>query len=99
MIKRVNVTSDLNQTWCFGEPIPLLVRRGGRDIKRMTRSLHCWSGRGGRSERPLPQATTPSAPVSVAARRFIYGAATPPLEEGSGVPHMGIFDQKRTRNQ
>ena len=30
--------------------IPLLVRRGGRDIKKMARSLLIRSGRGGRSQ-------------------------------------------------
>jgi hypothetical protein len=30
---------------------PLLVRRGGRDIKKMSRSLLLWSERGGRSHR------------------------------------------------
>ena len=30
-------------------PSPLLARRGGRDIKKMSRSLVWWSGRGGSS--------------------------------------------------
>jgi len=29
--------------------LPLLARRGGRDIQKMSRSFHLWSGRGGGS--------------------------------------------------
>src|SRR5262249_39931999 len=71
------------------EGSPLLVRRGGRDVKKMLRSLlggaagvvafepcfgmHCWK---------TVCATTPSAPNKELRGIFIYGAATPPREEG-----------------
>src|SRR2546425_10954779 len=38
---------------CSRGRIPLLVRRGGRDIKKTTRSHLLWSGRGGRSQSKL----------------------------------------------
>ena len=39
----------MDETWVRHSP--LLMRRGGRDIKRMPRSLLIWSGRGGRLQR------------------------------------------------
>jgi len=38
----------------MGGATPLLVRRGGRDIKKISRSLLCWSGRGGHARKLSP---------------------------------------------
>src|SRR5262245_26957580 len=67
----------------WGRIIPLLVRRGGRDIKKMLRSLLRWSGRGGGSYRRVFLSHHPVCADAVAARLFLTGAATLPHEEGN----------------
>jgi len=61
---------------------PLLVRRGGRDIKKNVAKPPLRSGRGGRVRNHFVDTTTLPAPTSVASRHFLTGAATPPREEG-----------------
>jgi len=71
------------------EDIPLLVRRGGRDLKKryrsemertgwsITRNVSQWHSEMWRVS------DLPVCAVSVASRLFIDRAATPPLEEGN----------------
>jgi hypothetical protein len=65
---------------------PPQPRRGGRDIKKISRSLLNWSGRGGVGQPPiiLLTSTTPSAPAKEASRHFAYWRSHPSsAEEGS----------------
>ena len=65
-----------------GERNPLLVRRGGRDIKKMPRShLVGADGVVAHTETPLVS-DHPGCAASVASHLFLTGAATPPHEEG-----------------
>src|SRR6266566_1723677 len=59
---------------------PPWQRRGGRAIKKYSRSFER-RGRGGsfKLQDNSLERTTPSAPVKVASRHFLKGAATPPL--------------------
>src|SRR6185503_12157010 len=68
------------------EHSPLLVRRGGRDIKKILRSHLIWSGRGGGSHRTVFVSHHPVCAAAVASRHFLTGAASPAHEEGI-MPH------------
>jgi thiamine monophosphate synthase len=62
--------------------IPLLVRRGGCALKKMSRSLR--SGADGVvAHRKISRLTTPAAPTKEASRHFLDVASTPPHEEGN----------------
>src|SRR5262245_58160282 len=94
----------------LGSAIPLLTRRGGRDIKKMTRSLLIGAD-GGPSPRK-PDRAQPSRKVvahtgtltcerpprlrhySGLRRNFLHAAATPPHEEGN---KRAIIRQKTIR--
>src|SRR5262245_41120804 len=47
---------------------PLLERRGGRDINKMSRSLLCWSGRGGQARKLFLVPDHPVCAASEASR-------------------------------
>jgi len=73
---------------------PPWQRRGGRAIKKYSRSFER-RGRGGsfKLQDNSLERTTPSAPVKVASRHFLKGAATPPL------PRRGVSFQPQLRQQ
>jgi len=62
--------------------IPLLVRRGGRDIKKMTRSLLIGAD-GVVTQETTSTSDHPVCAAAEASRFFLSGAATPPHEEGN----------------
>ena len=63
--------------------IPLLVRRGGRDIKKMPRSLPVLERTGWSLTEIVSVSDHPVCAASEASRLFLTGAATPPHEEGN----------------
>jgi hypothetical protein len=72
---------------------PLLVRRGGRDIKRMPRSLLIWSGRGGRSQRTWLVSDHPVCGAKVGFAK-IFLMPQPPLltRRGMQFVHSSVRD-------
>ena len=60
--------------------IPLLVRRGGRDTKKMREAT--FKERTGRSLARGLVSDLPACAVMEASRHFLTGAGTPPHEEG-----------------
>src|SRR5262245_48620072 len=69
---------------CWDMDIPLLVRRGGCGIKKISEKQTLapqteWS----LSSSLSVCATLPTAPSKVASRHFLYVAPTPPHEEGN----------------
>src|SRR5262252_5510807 len=87
--RRGRESAGVNELVGLGD-IPLLVRRGGRDIKKNgAKPLHLertgWSLTShvaGFISRTCPVSDHPVCAASVASRLFLTGAATPPHEEG-----------------
>jgi hypothetical protein len=89
-----------------GKNSPPQPRRGGRDIKKISRSDLLWSGRGGVGQEVefFLANTTPSALADVALRLFLLRAATPPpLRRGILARHQSVSaltpDAWRSRNE
>ena len=70
--------------------IPLLVRRGGRDIKKMPRSFLVWSGRGCRSHRNLA-CERPLRLRELRCLRVFFLIAQPPLLPRRGITLAILF--------
>jgi len=63
--------------------IPLLVRRGGRDIKKNFAKPPCLERTGWSLTETVWVSDHPVCAAAEAAQHFLTGAATPPLEEGN----------------
>src|SRR5262245_41168529 len=110
MMSALNYLADFSTTRghgaCekIGDPLragmnPLLVRRGGRAIKKMSRSLRRSLGRGGRSQgivqdyppKHAVENDHPGRSDKETSQHFFDVAATPPHEEGTPAtrnPHV-----------
>src|SRR5215470_12903952 len=62
---------------------PLLVRRGGRDLKKNVAEPPLKKRTGWSLTQTVSVSDHPACAASVASRHFITGAATPPHEEGN----------------
>src|SRR6185295_2623945 len=89
------VIEDVNELgWA---PLPLLDRRGGRDINK-SREASTRSGRGGCSNVLFEfEQRTPSVPTVVASQYSLFGTATPPGHERTGWLFKCFFEfEQRT---
>src|SRR5215831_4387013 len=69
---------------------PLLVRRGGRDPKKLSRSLRIWSGRGGRLRKAF-RCERPPRPLQQRRLRDIFLMSRPPRLPKAGSCSLQTF--------